>query len=86
MGKNLSGGEKQRLAIARTILTPPDILILDETTSGIDQSTEARILDKLTGIMQDGILIIVSHRDLPESFVDVELKIENSSILMADFK
>jgi ATP-binding cassette, subfamily B, bacterial PglK len=81
MGRNLSGGERQRLAIARTILVPPNILILDETTSGIDQDTEAKILEKLKKIMNQGIIVIVSHRSLPSGFVDTKLKIENGALL-----
>lgn len=61
-GLKLSGGEKQRVAIARTLLKNPPILILDEATSALDSRTEAAIQDVLGEISQRRTTIIVAHR------------------------
>lgn len=61
-GANLSGGEKQRLAIARAIVTNPPILILDESTGALDPTGEAEVLDRLLDYRQGKTTIIISHR------------------------
>ena len=61
-GLKLSGGEKQRVAIARTLLKDPHILILDEATSALDSRTEASIQNVLSDISRKRTTIIVAHR------------------------
>lgn len=61
-GYRLSGGEKQRLAIARVILKNPAIIILDEATSHLDSENEAAIQAALANILQDRTALIVAHR------------------------
>lgn len=61
-GLKLSGGEKQRVAIARTLLKDPPILILDEATSALDSRTEAAILDTLSEIERGRTTIVIAHR------------------------
>jgi ATP-binding cassette, subfamily B, heavy metal transporter len=61
-GLKLSGGEKQRVAIARTLLKNPPILILDEATSALDSHTEAEIQATLDRISQQRTTIIIAHR------------------------
>lgn len=61
-GLKLSGGEKQRVAIARTILKDPDILIFDEATSALDSQTEREIQESLKSISADRTTIIIAHR------------------------
>jgi ATP-binding cassette subfamily B protein len=61
-GLKLSGGEKQRVAIARTILKNPRILILDEATSALDSHTERDIQDALAELGRNRTVIIVAHR------------------------
>ncbi|HWI86974.1 MAG TPA: ABC transporter ATP-binding protein/permease [Sphingomonas sp.] len=61
-GLKLSGGEKQRVAIARTLLKDPQLLILDEATSALDSRTEAAIQDTLNLLTQRRTTIIVAHR------------------------
>ena len=61
-GLKLSGGEKQRVAIARTILKDPRLLILDEATSALDSATEADIQDALAAVEQGRTTLIIAHR------------------------
>ena len=61
-GANLSGGQRQRLAIARAIVDRPPILILDESTSGLDPRSEAEVLDRLLNHRRGMTTILISHR------------------------
>lgn len=61
-GLKLSGGEKQRVAIARTVLKAPPILILDEATSALDSATEREIQAELERISEDRTTIVIAHR------------------------
>jgi ATP-binding cassette subfamily B protein len=61
-GLKLSGGEKQRVAIARTIMKNPPILILDEATSALDTGTEHEIQESLKRLSKDRTVIVVAHR------------------------
>jgi ATP-binding cassette subfamily B protein len=61
-GYRLSGGEKQRIAIARVILKNPSILILDEATSHLDARSERLVQDALEGIMANRTSLVIAHR------------------------
>jgi ABC-type transport system involved in Fe-S cluster assembly fused permease/ATPase subunit len=61
-GLKLSGGEKQRVAIARTILKSPPILMLDEATSALDSHTEKDIQDALDRVARDRTSLVIAHR------------------------
>lgn len=62
-GLKLSGGEKQRLAVARALLKNPTVLVCDEATSAVDSQTEATVLDALRTVQQKGITtVVVAHR------------------------
>ncbi|MBR0482026.1 MAG: ABC transporter ATP-binding protein [Firmicutes bacterium] len=62
MGDRLSGGEKQRIGIARVILRDPDVLVMDEPTSNLDILNEQSLLYTLKESCEDKMIIIVSHR------------------------
>ena len=61
-GTNFSGGQRQRLAIARSLTTKPKILILDDSTSALDMSTEARVQDAIQDLVGSSTTIFVAQR------------------------
>jgi ABC-type multidrug transport system fused ATPase/permease subunit len=81
LGSNMSGGQKQRLGIARALISNPHILILDEATSSLDSITEkmisANILSRLAGVTR----VVVAHRLATIRNADRILYIEDGSIL-----
>lgn len=77
-GFNISGGEIQRIGIARAIINDPEILILDEATSALDTFTENKILKEISLLKKT--IIIVSHRISSLMFCDKIYSIENSKL------
>ena len=80
-GLKLSGGEKQRVAIARTLLKNPPLLILDEATSALDSRTEADIQTTLRGVEQGRTTIVIAHRLSTVSHADEILVLEAGRIV-----
>lgn len=69
-GKGLSGGEKQRIAIARALIRDSKILLLDEITSALDAQNETRILETISKLKEGRIIIIVAHRERIKDWAD----------------
>ncbi len=80
-GSGLSGGEKQRIAIARAILKDPDILILDEATSAVDTATEQAIQGAMDRLIQGRTTIAIAHRLSTLRNADKLLVLEQGEIL-----
>ena len=80
-GTSLSGGEKQRLSIARAFLKDAPILILDEPTSALDARTEAMLLDALERLMKGRLTFIIAHRLSTIRDADQILAIESGEIV-----
>lgn len=78
-GGGLSEGQAQRIAVARSILRPGSILILDEVTSALDEETEQEMLRRLTSCKIGKTLIFVTHRPAIMQYCSRSLKIERSS-------
>ncbi len=69
-GANLSGGEKQKIAISRGLYDERDLLILDEVTSNIDRESSEDIMNQILKDSQDRIVFIISHDSLPEKYAN----------------
>ena len=80
-GLKLSGGEKQRVAIARTILKGPPILMLDEATSALDSFTEKEIQEALDRIAKDRTTLVIAHRLSTVIHADTILVLEKGRIV-----
>lgn len=76
-GKNFSGGQRQRLTIARALIGQPDILLLDDSASALDLSTEARLRRALSDLSWNPTIIIVSQRASSVKDADQILVLEN---------
>lgn len=81
-GKNLSGGQRQRIAIARAFLKSSPILLMDEPSSALDVESEKKINLALSKLMEEKIVILVTHRT--SSFADFDRVIQIKDELMLD--
>jgi ATP-binding cassette subfamily C protein len=61
-GVRLSGGQRQRVGLARAIYHNPDVLVMDEATSDLDNDTEHRVIDALNNLKADRTFIMIAHR------------------------
>lgn len=75
-GGGLSEGQAQRIAIARALLRPGSILLLDELSSALDPETEATLLERLTARMTGHTIIFITHREKIAEYCDTILKLE----------
>ncbi len=80
-GKNFSGGQKQRLSIARTFAKEPDILILDDSTSAVDTETEAKLQQALRRRVGRGVTFVIAQRISAIADSDLILVMEDGAIV-----
>ena len=70
--RNLSGGEKQRIALVRALIKNPKILILDEPFSALDEENKKNVVDYLISIKKDKIIILTNHeKSLEKNFDEI---------------
>ncbi|MFR5869651.1 MAG: ATP-binding cassette domain-containing protein, partial [Acutalibacteraceae bacterium] len=79
-GANVSGGQKQRLCIARALLKKPKILILDDSTSAVDMKTDAKIRDAMKRYIPQTTKIIIAQRTASVEDADRIVVMENGTI------
>ena len=80
-GQQLSGGQKQRIAIARALLQKPILLILDEATSAVDETTEQSIMEEIDRLFAQCTRIVISHRSHTWQQADACWLLENGRLL-----
>ena len=81
-GRGLSGGEAQRIGIARAFLADPTVLVLDEATSGLDLDTEALVHEALSALMVGRTAIVIAHRVTTARECDLVAHLENGRIVV----
>lgn len=79
-GSKISGGQIQRIAIARSIYTDPDMIIFDESTNSLDSITKTKILKTLKKISKNRTVIYVTHEEENDKYFDKIINIENGKI------
>ena len=79
-GNKLSGGQKQRLCLCRSLILKPEILILDEPTSSIDQKSTDLIYSSLKKLKNKMTIILISHESIDHDIFDKIYKIENKKL------
>jgi len=79
-GVRLSGGQRQRVGLARALYTSPSVLVLDEATSNLDQTTEQRIVDTLAKLRGGITMIVVTHRQASVRYCDRLLYLERGRV------
>ena len=84
-GKNLSGGEMQRIAIARALFRKPSLIVLDEATSSLDIQLEKKIIDNLNKIIKDKIIFMIAHRLTSLKYCNKLMLIDNGTIVDFDY-
>lgn len=80
-GDTLSGGQRQAISLARAILCKPDVLLLDEPTSGMDVDSERLIMQALESIIKERTVIIVTHKPSLLQFIQRLIVIDNGKIV-----
>jgi ATP-binding cassette, subfamily C, bacterial len=79
-GANLSGGQRQRLAIARALINQPPVLILDESTSGLDPASESEVMDQLLQHRRGKTTILISHRPSVTQRADWVIRLDQGNL------
>lgn len=80
-GNNLSGGQRQRMGLARALLTRPELLILDEATSGLDSRSEQAIVDEILGLKGQCAMVVIAHRLKTVTEADTVVYVDHGRIL-----
>lgn len=85
-GSYLSGGQRVRIALARMMLSEPEIIILDEPLEGVDKIKEEKVIENIKKYIKDKTVIIISHRFSILNMADRIIGLENGTIVLNDLK
>ena len=80
-GVRLSGGQRQRIGIASALYTDPELLILDEAASALDNETEAVIMESINALHGRKTMVIIAHRLTTIEECDIVYRVENGKIV-----
>ena len=81
-GSKLSGGQIQRIGIARALYRDPSILILDEATNALDDKTEKQILDFIFKMFEDKFIILSTHKKELLKYCNKILEVKNNTVIL----
>ena len=84
-GKNISGGQLQRIGIARALYQNKNILIFDEATNALDENLESKIVSNLLNLKKDKIIIFISHNIKMMKDLDIVYEVSNKYIKKVTF-
>lgn len=79
--RELSGGEQQRVCLARALANNPDIILADEPTGNLDETNEKIIFEKLKDLSKDKCVIVVTHSDALKKYADVVLNLKSGKLV-----
>ena len=79
-GTRLSGGQLQRIGIARALYRSPSLLVLDEATSALDEGTESEVIDALSGLSRDITVLVITHRPSGLAICDRVIAVESGCV------
>ncbi len=86
-GVRLSGGQRQRIGIARALYHKPNVLVMDESTSSLDNTTESKVMQSINTLHGEKTIIIIAHRLSTIKYCDYIYKLENGKIIKeGDYK
>jgi ABC-type transport system involved in cytochrome bd biosynthesis fused ATPase/permease subunit len=80
----LSGGERRRLGVARALLAQRPVMVLDEPTEGLDESDADALMREVRRQQRGGVVVVISHQDLPSLDATTRLRVVGARVLGAD--
>ena len=80
-GAKISGGQMQRIGLARVFYSNPELLILDEPTNSLDRENEIKIVNTLKKLKDKITIIVVSHNERPLEIADETFELKNGSLI-----